>query len=364
MKIIAHYLPQYHAIPENNKWWGEGYTEWTAVKRAKPLFSGHYQPRKPLHNNYYNLENLEVMEWQADLAKNFGVYGFCFYHYWFNGKLLLEKPAEKMLKSKRPDLPFCFSWANEPWTRTWYGQTNVVLMEQDYGTEKDWEKHYRYLVQFFFDNRYIRINNKPIFLIYRAGHIKPLQRMLDYWNELALKDGLNGIYFIRTLSGLDIDDRKVIFDADYFFEPGYTLNHQMPSWWRFKRRSTAGIKRYINKSPLPINKVENFINYDLIYKQILQRQPPKRKTFLGAFTDWDNSPRRQYSSIVYRGSTPSKYQTYLTKIIEKSKQFNNDFIFINAWNEWGEGAYLEPDEHWEYGYLEAIKNALCNASKK
>ena len=162
MKIIALYLPQFHEIPENNEWWGKGFTEWTNVKTAKPSFKGQYQPRIPLNNNYYNLTDVRAQEWQAKLAKEYGIYGFCYYHYWFEGKMLLEKPAEIMLKNLSVDMPFCFCWANHTWLRAWADKSNRTLIKQTYGTEEDWINHFNYLLPFFKDERYIKEDGKPI----------------------------------------------------------------------------------------------------------------------------------------------------------------------------------------------------------
>ena len=167
MKIIAFYLPQFHNIPENDEWWGNGFTEWTNVKKAKPIFEGHQQPKVPLNNNYYNLLDDNVKVWQADLAKKYGVYGFCYYHYWFNGKMLLEKPMEQMLENKEVDIPFCISWANEPWTKAWVGDEKKMLIAQEYGQEEEWKEHFMYLLPFFKDERYIKKDGKPFFIFYR-----------------------------------------------------------------------------------------------------------------------------------------------------------------------------------------------------
>jgi len=359
VKIIAFYLPQFHRIPENDKWWGEGFTEWTYVKKAKSLFLGHNQPREPLNDNYYNLLDLNIQKWQVDIAKKYGIYGFCYYHYWFKGKRLLEKPLEQILQNGKSDFPFCLSWANQSWTRTWYDDNKTVLMFQEYGNKKDWKKHFDYLLPFFLDKRYIKLDNKPVFLIYNSIDIEQCNEMIDYWQQLAKDNDLIGVYFINTLTGLPLDNRSLNFDAQLEFEPGYTMNHAMPIIWRILRKIKAGTKRGINKIKFIENKVENTIDYDEIYTNILKRKPTTEKTYLSVFTDWDNSPRRKYKSIVYKGVSPEKFEKYLIEQIKRSKEiYQNDLLFINAWNEWGEGAYLEPDKKFGFKYLEAIKNAL------
>ena len=218
MRVIAMYLPQFHRVAENDEWWGKGFTEWTAVRAAEPLFDGHNQPRKPLDENYYDLLKKSTMQQQAALMKTYNIFGMCFYHYWFkDGRKILEKPAENLLRWKDIDMPFCFSWANESWTRTWSkfndntnawssifekGKTdetdNGILLEQKYGDEKSWYQHFMYLLPFFLDSRYIRIENKPVFVFYKPISITCLQTMILYWNQLACENGLEGIYFVGT----------------------------------------------------------------------------------------------------------------------------------------------------------------------
>lgn len=190
MKILALYLPQYHRIPENDNWWGEGFTEWINVKKGTPLFKGHYQPKIPLNNNYYDLSdgNGEVWRWQAELAREYGIYGFCIYHYWFEGKMLLEKPMEILLRRKDIDVNYCICWANETWRRTWYGLRNEVLIEQTYGTEDDWKNHFKYLLPFFKDSRYIKIKNRPVIHIYRSSEIENLSLMRTLWDSMAIEN--------------------------------------------------------------------------------------------------------------------------------------------------------------------------------
>lgn len=360
MKVIAHYLPQFHEVPENNNWWGTGYTEWTALKNAKPLFSNHYQQRIPMANNYYDLLDIKVMEWQAEIAKAYGIYGFCFWHYWFNNKLILEKPSQNMLNSGLPKIPFCFAWANEPWTRTWYGQENTLLMDQKYGGKGDWKRHFDYLKAYFRDSRYIKIDGKPILLILNSKHINLCNEMLDYFQELSVKDGFSGIYFVQILSRYPMDKRRLSFEAQMCFEPGYTITHKMPPLWRNIRKTKALSKRIINKSILPFNFVENIIDYNEVYKNIINRKDTgSLKVFPGSFTDWDNTPRRQYSSTVYKNSTPDNFGKHFEALVKKhTTSDKSDYIFINAWNEWAEGAYLEPDEKYKFGYLESLKKAL------
>lgn len=360
MRIIAFYLPQFHEIPENNQWWGKGFTEWTNTRKAKPLYPGHYQPREPYQDAYYDLLDPKVMVEQMRLAKRYGVGGFCFYHYWFNGKKLLEKPVEALLENKEANLPFCLSWANEPWTRTWDGDQGAkeILMPQRYGDKEDWEQHFIYLLSFFKDDRYIKIDGKPMFLIYRSASIPKCNDMLVYWQELAVKHGLPGIYFVQMITNFSYDKRAKYYSACVEFEPMRTLadrDANIKAKW--KRQYDFYLKYKSN--PILSRFLLNQLDYDSIYETITNRKlNPKKKIYLGAFPDWDNSPRKKEKGIMIYGSSPKKFEKYLTIQIERSLEMGNEFLFINAWNEWGEGAYLEADKRYGYAYLHAIRNAL------
>ena len=365
MKVIAYYLPQFHSIEENDHWWGEGFTEWTNTKKAKPLYDGHYQPRVPLNDFYYNLTNKKHRQWQADLAKTYGLYGFCYYHYWFKGKRLLEKPFNDVLASGEPDFPFCLSWANEPWTRTWDGSENDVLMPQEYGNKKDWLEHFNYLINAFNDPRYIKIDGKPLFVIYNPEDILQCNEMLIYWQHLAKQNGLPGIYFIDTLSG---SKNTAIsgFDASIEFEPMYSLFNRIELYSAVKRSIKDLLKKWVRL--LSLHKLSVFRNFtidyysfDDIWRKILERKisATNRQIIPGAFVDWDNSPRKSQHALIVKGATPEKFEKYLTMQIDRSiNDYQSSFLFINAWNEWAEGTYLEPDQQYKYGYLEAVRNAI------
>lgn len=352
IKLIAWHLPQYHCIPENDEWWGKGFTEWTNVKRAVPLFDGHLQPRVPLDKYYYNLLDKRTLEWQAMLTRKYGVYGLCFYHYWFNGKLLLEKPVEQLLNYKEIDINFCFSWANEPWSRSWRGNTKDIIMPQEYGDQVEWKAHFKYLLPFFRDSRYIKEDGKPILLIYRTESIPKCDKMIKYWNKLAIDEGLPGIYIVETLNYMQNKTCCAESKAIVYMEP--TLKEKRTLRWGIKR---IGYKIKIGFFKACGIKCPIIENYDKVWKKIINRKYPKveKKIFLGAFVGWDDSPRKQYRSRVIRGGTPEKFGYYLEKQILKAKQMRSSYIFINAWNEWAEGTYLEPDELFKYGYLEQIK---------
>lgn len=367
MKVIAFYLPQYHETKENNEWWGEGFTEWVNVKKARALYEGHNQPRIPLNSNYYNLLDDSVKQWQIDLAKRYSIYGFCIYHYWFSGKLLLEKPVEQFLENKTLDIPFCFCWANENWTTQWVDSEAKILIEQKYGDKVDWKKHFEYFLPFFKDERYIKEENCPLLVIYRPDLIDHLNEMLHYWNELAIKNGFNGIMFINQYSNIE-----EIKEGDSQFK--YHIEYQPIFANRWKRKKSALLCQNLTKR---IKKMFNIImpwrdwtsvafvntdfkiDYDKIWNLILKHRPVSEKCIPGAFVDWDNTPRKGERGSVYFNASPEKFEMYFRKLVRKAKnEYKSDYIFIFAWNEWGEGGYLEPDQKNKFGYLEAIKNVL------
>lgn len=356
-EIFALYLPQYHEIPENNKWWGKGYTEWNAVKNAKAFFKGHVQPKIPLNNNYYDLsdESGKVWKWQTRLANKYGVSGFVIYHYWFEGgKKLLEKPMEILLNHKEIDIQYFVCWANEPWKRTWYQNNGQVLMPQDYGDLNDWIKHYNYLRPFFLDERYKKINNCPVIAIYKTRDIEQLEKMKNIWSELAQKDGFSGVYIMGAKTAMEQENRENIVDGEYLFEPAYTMHYQYNYYIDVKRGISKIIRRFFNKF-LKINLIENIENIEDLYKSI--HLPPKlgKDIFYGICPSWDNTPRKQEKGCVFLKSSPKKFEKKLGEIL--NAEDGGKLIIINAWNEWGEGAYLEPDEENKYAYLEAIRNA-------
>ena len=357
-KLIAFYLPQFHRIPENDAWWGDGFTEWSNVRKATPLYPGHAQPRVPAHGNYYDLSDPTVQAWQADLARRHGIHGFCYYHYWFAGRRLLERPAEQMLERALPDFPFCLAWANEPWTRAWDGDDREVLMPQAYGGAEDWDEHFDVLLRFFRDARYIRVEGCPVFLIYRSHNIERCDEMLERWRELASQAGLPGLHIVTMATIYGADDRTALFDACCEFEPMYTianrrsylarrLNHLVNQWTRlqWKLRGTAP-------------RAPNSEDYGTLWRDIANR-PLQTGHYPGAFVDWDNSPRRGlWRSLVMRGFHRDVFEECFGRQYRKASEAQAGLLFINAWNEWAEGTYLEPDEARGTFFLEAISRVV------
>lgn len=354
-KIIALFLPQFHTIPENDAWWGKGFTEWVNVRKAEPLFEGHEQPRIPLNDNYYDLSKVETLRGQAKIARQYGVYGFCLYHYWFaGGKKLLDKPAEMLLNTPDIDINYCFSWANEPWARTWDGKAHQVLMAQSYGDVQDWRKHFTYLLDFFKDDRYIKVDNCPMFLIYKPQSIPKASEMMTLWNNLAIEAGFGGIHFVETLRGGSYDTRQLPFKARMEFEPART-NYQQP-WLKLNYKR---VRRRVIKLINSIFNTSYILNTPFKFKDVasssLKLKSPMN-TYGGVFVGWDNTARRGIASTIVIPPSKQQFKDYLrAKVRQTEEEYSENYVFVNAWNEWCEGAYLEPDTVHKFDYLEAIK---------
>jgi hypothetical protein len=352
-RLIAFYLPQYHPIAENNEWWGEGFTEWRNVRKTKPLFSGHYQPHVPADLGYYDLRQEETRIAQAELAKQYGVEGFCYYHYWFQGKRLLEGPLEELVKSGKPDFPFCICWANESWSRRWDGKDQEILMRQEY-SEKDDLEHIRALIPLFEDPRYIRINGKPLFLVYRAENIPDPVRTAEIWRNEARKAGLGELYLCRVESFVKGDPAEFGFDASIEFAP---------DWWD-KGPQLSVDSELFDQAEDNLKQVcdNNYIHsYEGLSEAMMAKEMPNYKWMRCVTPSWDNWARRHEGASVFLGSTPEKYQTWLSSSVDNTnlRLYGEErIVFINAWNEWAEGNHLEPDEKFGHAYLEATRDAL------
>lgn len=356
MKILAMYLPQYHRVKENDEWWGEGYTDWVSTKKAIPYFEGHREPRIPQNDNYYDLLSKKTMEWQADLMHEYSIDGMCIYHYWFkDGRQILEKPAENLLMWEDIDMPYCFCWANETWARSWANipgancwydnekgkikDGKAILLEQEYGNSTDWKKHFEYLLPFFKDKRYLKLDNKPVFVFYNPEEVSCLEQMLEYWNELARNHEFKGLYTI----GANLDNGiKGGLDAELYHQPSHTQ--------RFLQQKKVG--------------EVSIVDYDKMWEYILSEQSPiNQNVIFGGFVDYDDTPRRGKKGFAVLGADPLKFQAYLTKLIVKNAKIGNELFFVNAWNEWGEGMYLEPDQQNHEAFLKAVKNAKEDAKR-
>lgn len=371
-KIITMYLPQFHCIPENDEFWGKGFTDWVTVKNASPLFEGHQQPRIPLNNNYYDLSVKETVVWQSKLAKEFGIYGFGVYHYWFNNeKNLLTKPVELIRDNPEIDINYCFVWDNNNWKRSWsnvegnsWAPVNEnpnqkttgpkILIPYVLGEKSDWKKHFDYINTFFKDKRYIRKDNRPVFCIF--NYSPSLDAMVEYWNKLAKESGFDGIFIIyKYLDKFSFGKKKDVMPGlvKYNYEPIYHGWYKKNFWLRVKNR----FLKEINYQEKGIHVYE----YDDIWKKILKDAENVFKDesfFHGGFVDYDDTPRRGRNGKVVKGSTPEKFKKYLRRLIEISERQGKEYLFLTAWNEWGEGAYLEPDTNNGLKYLEVIKEIM------
>jgi lipopolysaccharide biosynthesis protein len=355
LRTIAFYLPQFHPIAENDAWWGQGFTEWRNVAKARPLFPGHYQPHLPADLGFYDLRLPEAREAQADLARQHGIHGFCYYHYWFNGRRILERPFNEVLSSGKPEFPFCLCWANENWTRIWDGSAQQVLLEQHYSAEDDLA-HIRALLPTFADRRYIRIGGRPLFLVYRTELLPEPERTAEIWRNEVAKAGLGDLYLARVenfVSG--VDPKKIGFDAAVEFAPNGVNTGKVRFRGRF-HRFLAG------SGVLPgVYIAGKVINYRALMLGMLAKSDPGFKRFRCVTPMWDNTARRQTGAHIYVGSTPQLYGAWLAEMarrtIDKSPP-EEQIVFVNAWNEWAEGCHLEPDLKWGRQYLEATKAAL------
>lgn len=362
-KVLSIYLPQFHVIPENNEWWGEGFTEWTNVRRGRAYYPGHYQPREPLNDDYYDLSDLKVLEKHTRMARKAGISGFCFYHYYFHGKKLLEKPIENYRDKSKEKFPYCLIWANQSWARTWYRAAagNRILLQQTYGEKKDWEDHFNYLLDFFKDDRYIKIDNKPVYIIYIPQDIKCRKQMFAVWQKMAKEHGFDGIYLIGMVTSFGKDSVDNLYDAFFDLEPLSTFRIDQ-SWRKYlqnwKGRYTGKIK---SGRCIPSNRLwaQNAYSYAYLCKAIERKAKLNRpKMFFGIFAGWDNTSRKDERGVIVAGGNPGIFQRHVKKMLRLSERYKKELIFLNAWNEWSESAYVEPDKKYGYQYLHALRDAI------
>lgn len=369
-QMIAFYFPQFHSIPENDLWWGKGFHDWMLVKNAKPNFKGHNQPRVPL-NGYYNPCDKDVLKFQIDLAHEYGISGFMFYHYWFDGKLLLEKPLETFLKHKDLNMQFCLCWANETWTRSWSGHPESILIKQNHKPdEKLWNRHFQYLLPFLQDPRAIRINGKIVFIIYQPALIERGDDMLNYWRMLAQQAGLGDLYFIAIKNH---NRNKVStflpYDGILKFQPreAYTSN----KFAQFNKSTYFSFLRYLPESILKyLRKIyQNQTNYQVYDSKILwdiilsnafkpEMGLESKDIYESAYFEWDNTPRYGKKSKIFTRLSDLELRDNLSSLVSKARDHQSQYVFFNAWNEWSESAYLEPDTKTGYANLQIIKQIL------
>lgn len=348
-RVIAFYLPQFHPIPENNKWWGEGFTEWTNVGKARPLYRGHYQPRVPADLGYYDLRVAETREAQAQMARKYGVEGFCYWHYWFGeGKRLLERPINEVLQSGKPDFPFCFAWANESWRGFYHGLKSAdTLIEQRYLGVEDYTRHFYDVLPAFKDERYITVEGKPLFMIYKPMEHPEMKLFIDLWRRLATENGLKGIYFVAH--SYFLKEQRADLEAMGFDAINSVRLFDYKTRDRRLHRLSRRRHKWLNHPFV--------VSYKKTSKYFIKRdEDSARDVYPTIIPNWDHSPRSLTNGLVLDGSTPELFEEHLVEALEclDGRDEEKRLLFVKSWNEWGEGNYLEPDLKYGCRYLEML----------
>ena len=375
-RVIAFYLPQFHPIPENDLWWGKGFTEWTNVAKAKPQFRGHVQPKIPADLGFYDLRLPEVREAQAEMARDCGVEGFCYWHYWFgNGKTLLERPFNEVLSSGKPDFPFCLGWANHSWSnKTWQKNTtfqkDTMFMEQLYGDETDYVKHFYTILPAFKDKRYITVDGKPLFFIFDPIGFPDLKKFTELWRKLAIENGVKGIDFVGKTASVGKFDKGVthdyLSDARERYDSVLAKGMDAVNSVNLRRAELLAVGKYskmmdrlLNKL-IPSSKVEKY-DYRKIIQHLLTEEDKEENIYPTILPRWDKTPRLGKQAYVYINSTPELFEKSVRQAVDfvKNKEPEHRIIFLQAWNEWGEGNFMEPDLEFGHGYLDALKRVIC-----
>lgn len=367
-RLIAFYLPQFHPIPENNAWWGPGFTEWTNVAKARPLFPGHVQPQLPADLGFYDLRLPEVRAAQAQLAASCGVEGFCYWHYWFgDGRRILERPFQEVLDSGAPDFPFCLGWANQSWTGIWHGNPRSVLVQQTYPGPEDEAAHFRWALRAFRDPRHLRVDGRPIFVVFDPYDMPSTADFIAHWRRLATAAGLPGLYFVaisqRSKATQDMYREPMLapFDAvtalvpqDYIEGAGRRARFDLPRRWR-ERDFGWKLRRLTNRYRRPTR-----VAYHNVVAAALEDMPDDPRFLPSVLPNWDNTPRSGPRGVVYEGATPALFEQYLRKAVERVRGHRREeaLIFLKAWNEWAEGNYVEPDARHGHAWLEAIRRVM------
>ena len=374
VRIIALYLPQFHPIPENDEWWGKGFTEWTNVVKARPLFRGHYQPRLPADLGFYDLRLPEIREQQAALAKDAGIEGFCYYHYWFgNGKQLLERPFNEVLQSGSPDYPFCLCWANHDWTnKTWKKGSSLrqdsMIMKMEYSMD-DHRNHFYSLLPAFKDHRYIKVDGKPLFAVWAPRNIPEAKRFIDLWQQLARENGLEGLHIVghtdntgKALAGKKANYYSADMVMDYYqsvLDLGFDA--VISSGYRRAMGLAEGRLRMMWKMLTTKTFAPSYtkMDYSRLMDHYYVAEDGEENVYPTLLPQWDRTPRAGRKAEILVDSTPEKFQHTMEKALElvASKAPEHRLLFLKAWNEWGEGDYVEPDQKYGHGWLEAMKNA-------
>lgn len=381
-RIIALYLPQFHPIPENDLWWGPGFTEWVNVAKAKPLFRGHVQPKIPADLGFYDLRLPETREAQAQLAREAGIEGFCYYHYWFGGKQLLERPFNEVVASGKPDYPFCLCWANHPWSnKTWNRksnmQSNSMLMEQVYPGDKDDEEHFLSLLPAFKDRRYITVDGKPLFILYNPWTHTRVKEWIANWRRLAKEHGLKGLYLVSCCDSvlsfkLNSDGTRSVSmpnlkSSEELFQSVLNMGFDAVNSFGRRRGELLSKGKYIDLSKTVMRKmglpVGTRYNYAKTVKGFFAPEDKWENVFPTVLSNWDRSPRASTFDGIYMGATPAAFQKHLQQAVDlvKDKSSEHQIIILKSWNEWGEGNYVEPDQEFGHGFLDAIRSVITSS---
>jgi hypothetical protein len=349
VRAVAFYLPQFHPIPENDEWWGAGFTEWTNVARARPLFRGHEQPHLPADLGYYDLRVPEVRDAQARLACEYGVAAFCYWHYWFNGRRLLERPLQEVLASGKPDFPFCIGWANESWTGIWTGERSRVLLEQTYPGSEDDRRHFQALLPAFRDDRYFLVDGKPMLFLHRPAALPDSRGFAASWRSMAIEHGLAGLYLVgEATNGWRAADNG--FDA-HVRTPLEEFSHRP-----YLAQKLLGVSRTLRGGPARYP-------YRVLVRQVRDRATAPQPELPMVIPNWDNTPRSQRAGFILKGSSPSLFRRALEVAVDSVAGLPPDerIVFLKSWNEWAEGNYLEPDRRHGRAYLEAVRETVAAA---
>lgn len=361
-RFIAFYLPQFYPTPYNDEWWGKGFTEWTNVVQGRPHFKGHYQPHLPADLGFYDLRLPEAREAQADLARQFGVHGFCYYHYWFHGTRILERPFHEVLASGKPTLPFCICWANESWTRTWKGHKDKVLMRQQYSHQDD-VAHVRHLLPALSDDRYIKVEGKPLVLVYRVELLPDPRATAQTWRDEAERLGLPGLFLVSVESNYVLGNTSPTeagFDASMRFQPnfaGFAKSSILSKSLGSVLRSRYPKLHAMIKRSQPQSTEDHIFSYSDIYQLWRAGSERSERHFECVTPMWDNSARRHRGAYIINNSSPKLYEQWLRDAVERTSADSDGqkTVFINAWNEWAEGCHLEPCQKWGHQYLDATR---------
>lgn len=350
VRVIALHLPQFHPIPENDEWWGKGFTEWTNTAKAKPLFPGHYQPHVPADLGFYDLRLPEARRAQADLAREYGIEAFCYYHYWFGGRQLLERPFNEIVRSGEPDFPFCLCWANETWTGIWHGNPKTTLVEQVYPGEHDFRAHFEHLLPAFRDRRYVKVDGMPVFVVYKLYNFPNVAEFCALWQQLAVEAGLPGIFFVAVEYESLANPLPKGFQARVYQNFGRGVHDWVP-WTRPIKKLMPQLAR---KAGLPTIR-----SYKTTVEGMYPKQLSDDRTIPMVIPNWDNTPRSGARGLMLKGSTPDLFRDHVRSAVELVQHVPAErrFLFVKSWNEWAEGNHLEPDLKYGRGYLEALRDA-------